>query len=222
MALNKDNTTTKHESFGLAGFSRITSSQGTNLFGSSIQHNNTIVFRLQHAKVDRHLEQDWYHTDGSTPIVEIEMSQTQFAEMITSMNMGDGVPVTIRHVQGSKIEPSPYRNKRAMHAQEFKQTMQVFEQTVKETSGKLLEMISKLPKKDQDQASRLVSQILQEIGSNIPFYEEQFQRQMDRTVKEAKGEVEAFIQNRTTSAGLKLLQGESELPTIQIEETGQS
>ena len=34
-----------HESYGMFGISRVTSSRGTNLFGSSIKHNNTIVIQ---------------------------------------------------------------------------------------------------------------------------------------------------------------------------------
>lgn len=46
---------------------------------------------------------------------------------------------------------------------------------------------------------------LQEIRSNIPFYEEQFTRQMEATVTEAKGEVEAFVNAKIHSTGLKSL-----------------
>ena len=218
MALKKETQETKHESYGLAGFSRSTCNPGVNLFGSSILHSNTITFRVHHAKIDRKLEQDWFHADGRVPIIEIEMSQTQFAEMITSMNLGDGVPVTIRNIQGQRIEPGEYQNKRAQHAAEFKETMALFEKSIQESSVKLLEMISKLPKKDQDQAKRMLDQIVQEIVSNIPYYETQFQRQMDRTVKEAKGEVEAFVHHRIISAGLKSLLNEGESPTISIDQ----
>lgn len=218
MALNKEKKEIRHESFGIAGFSRITSSGAKALFGSSIKHSNTIVFRVNRAKINRHLEQDWFHSDGRVPIVEIEMSQTQFAEMITSMNQGEGVPVTLRYIEGKKMEECDFENKRSQHAAEFKETMGVFAQTVRESSNKLLAMIGKLAKKDQDAAKSILGQIIQEIESNIPFYEKQFQRQMDHTVKEAKGEVEAFVQNRITSAGLKALQADGEIPTVKIEE----
>lgn len=218
MALNKERKTEKHESFGMAGFFRTTCNPSQALFGSSIKHSNLISFRVYHASVDRHLEQDWFHADGRTPIVEIEMSQTQFAEMITSMNMGDGVPVTIRSIDGNMMQRCEFTNKRAQHANDFRETMELFEESVKDSSNKLLAMINKLPKKDQDAAKSMLQQIVQEIGSNIPFYEKQFQRQMDKTVMEAKGEVESFVQNKITSAGLKALQTDSELPTIKIEE----
>ena len=41
------------------------------------------------------------------------MSYSQFAEVITSMNQGTGVPVTIRHIQGKEqIGECPFTDKK--------------------------------------------------------------------------------------------------------------
>lgn len=209
----------EHESFGLLGFSRSSrGGKGTNLFGSSILHGETISMRVYRAEVDRKYKQDWYHTNGSIPIVEVEMSQTQFAEIITSMNMGDGFPVTIRSVEGKRTEACPYENKRMQHANEFKKTMQDFGGRLKNTSDELLKTIAKLPKKDQENAKNLLNMLVQEIDSNIPFYGDQFERQMDKTVTEAKGEVEAFIQNKIATAGLAALKGDQAMSPISLPE----
>ena len=90
---NKD----KHESYGMLQFSRV-SGGAKALFGSSIQHKDTIVMRLKEGEVSRELNSDYFF--GENEIVECEMSYSQFAEAITSMNMGTGVPVTIRYIQG--------------------------------------------------------------------------------------------------------------------------
>lgn len=209
----KDTEIIKHESFGLLGFSRGSrGGEGTNLFGSSILHGNTITMTVQRATVNRSLNQDWYSADRGFPIVEVEMSQTQFAEIITSMNMGDGFPVTIRKVDGKRTEDCPYENKRMQHASEFKETMQKLGVSLRDTEKKLLTTIEKLPKKDQESAKSLLRMLIQEIDSNIPFYEKQFERQMNKTVTEAKGEVEAFIQTKITTAGLAALKGENMSP----------
>lgn len=210
----------KHESFGLLGFSRSQrGGKGTNLFGSSILHGNTITMTLYRAVVDRNLNQDWYHADRGVPIVEVEMSQTQFAEIITSMNMGDGFPVTIRSVEGKRTEPCPFENKRMQHASEFKETMVKLGESLRNTQAQLLSTIGKLPKKDQENAKSLLNQLIQEIDSNIPYYETQFERQMNKTVTEAKGEVEAFIQSKITNAGLTALKkGDQPITSISLPE----
>lgn len=105
-----------HESFGMLGFYR-SSVTSANLFGSSIKHQHTIRMTLKKAEKGRSLNRDWY--SGRGEIVEVEMSQNQFAEMITSMNVGDGVPVTIRRLNGKTMEPCPEENRRQEFEKEF-------------------------------------------------------------------------------------------------------
>ena len=76
----------KHESYGIIGISRVTSHPAKNLFGSSVKHTHSMALRIKTASVDRHLNQDWYHAENE--LIEIEMSPTQFAEMITSLDTG--------------------------------------------------------------------------------------------------------------------------------------
>ncbi len=78
------------------------------MFGSSIMHNN--VIRLS---TEREGNEDWFlaGTDINDMIVEVEMSYTQFAEAITSLNIGDGIPVTITKVNGTFVEPCPYSDR---------------------------------------------------------------------------------------------------------------
>jgi len=87
-------TKTSHPSYGTLAFSRRTGGRGTPLFGSSIEHRDTIAMTLYHADITRGLHYDSIY--GDKKIVEVEMSYSQFAEAITSMNMGSGVPVTVR------------------------------------------------------------------------------------------------------------------------------
>jgi len=66
---------------------------------------------LREGEVSRELNRDFYF--GGKRIVECEMSYSQFAEAITSMNMGTGVPVTIRYIQDKgKIEECPFVDKK--------------------------------------------------------------------------------------------------------------
>lgn len=100
-----EETVEKHESYGMVSINR-TSSGGTYLFGSIMNHHSFITLTIKHAKVRRHLAQDWYSAD-SLPIVEIELSHTQFAELITSPGIGDGVPCTIRGLNGKLLKECP-------------------------------------------------------------------------------------------------------------------
>src|SRR5271154_1604303 len=100
-----DATVEKHESYGMVGINR-TSSSGTNLFGSIATHHSFITLSVKRAEVHRHLASDWYHAEARD-LIEIEMSHSQFAEMITSPGIGDGIPCTIRAFDGKLLESCP-------------------------------------------------------------------------------------------------------------------
>lgn len=192
---NKD----KHESYGMLQFSR-TSGRGTSLFGSSIQHNDTIVMRLREGEVVRELNNDFFM--GGKEIVECEMSYSQFAEVITSMNMGTGVPVTIRHIQGKTIAECPFIDKKKQFEDEFSENLKM----VNEEANSLLDSVTELfnekksfTKKDKEDILRMINKLKADIGCNREFIYKQFNEQMDKTTLEAKGEIEAFMQNKINS-----------------------
>ena len=112
-----ENKIIKHSSFGNLSISRSFGGK-RHLYGSSIEHSNFITLRISHSELHRHLKQDWYH--ATAPIVEVTLSQAQFAEAITSLNMGDGVPVTINYTEkDGRAEPTPFESKYDTFKEEF-------------------------------------------------------------------------------------------------------
>ena len=197
----------KHPSYALLSFSRV-SGGSRNLFGSSITHDNTITMRVLPAKVDRHLNTDWYHKSGKS-YLEVEMSYSQFAEVITSMNMGDGFPVTLRYLDGKKIPDPSFTNKRLQFEDEFRDRMEEIENKlskITEESKDILTNKKTINKGDREQILNQINSLKQEVSSNIPFVLTCFNEQMDKTVKEAKGEVEAFTQHKMHSLGMEKLE----------------
>ena len=93
---------------------------GTALFGSSIMHNNVIRLSISKGMMEREGNEDWFlaGTDINDMIVEVEMSYTQFAEAITSLNIGEGIPVTITKVNGTFVEPCPYSDRQKVMRRE--------------------------------------------------------------------------------------------------------
>lgn len=195
-----ENEYMKHPSYGLLRFSRM-SGGITNLFGSSIQHKDTIKLCISECDIKRDLSTDWYHDNGR--IIEVEMSYSQFAEAITSMNMGNGVPVTIRWIRGEgRIESCPFTDKKQQFEEEFKQRLN----KANETANQLILNVEKLftdkktlTKKDKDEIIKALTKIYQSINNNTEFVYSMFNEQMDKTTTEAKGEIEAFMQNKINS-----------------------
>ena len=216
----------KHPSFGMLSFSRV-SGGDPNLYGSGIRHDHKIEMVLKRGEYDRSLNQDWYY--GKETLVKVEMSYTQFADLITSMNMGDGVPVTLRYVNREEIPPCPYHNPVETHKKEFREeTQKAYEKTV-ELINQVSELFSKksaLNKKERDNIQNTLLQIKQSIGSNQEFQLNQFHRRMDAIVAEGKGEIEAFAQSRMRSLAAsaiaehagELLQNVPEIPSLGTKE----
>jgi hypothetical protein len=203
----RDGIKQEHESFGMLQFSRLSSNKGQSLFGSSIEHSNTIALRLHKGTVERGLNTDWYY--AGRELFEVEMSQTQFAEAISSMNQGSGVPVTIKRLNGKRIEPCPFTNKRQQFEQEFEQRMKKMADGFDEMTARAEEILSagKAPTKaEKQEIMNTLFKVKQELGSNIPYVNSCFNEQMDRTVMEAKGEVEALVQNTLNRLGLESLE----------------
>lgn len=207
----------KHPSYATLQFSRVTSSGVKPLFGSSIKHRDTIVMRVRKASLCRHLNEDYIF--GDKEIIEVEMSQSQFAEAITSMNMGSGIPVTLTYTQvEGVIEDCPYFDKRMQFENEFadknKKQNELASSLIKETQ-KLFEEKKTFNKSDKENIINMLYKLNQEIGSNTEFMYKQFNEQMDKTTLEAKGEIEAFMQNKINSiANLALVERKDELTKL--------
>ena len=190
----------KHPSYGMLGFSRRSGSVGSPLFGSSIQHRDTIVMTLKHGELGRHLNSDHYF--GKGVIAEVEMSYSQFAEAITAMNIGDGVPVTIRFTEkDGYISERPFVSKQEQFEREFADHLDNIKKQVANTINEVKEIFDKksVGKDDKEEILNKLNNIAMQIGANTEFVYSQFNEQMDKTVMEAKGEIEAFCQNKINS-----------------------
>lgn len=210
----KDRTNVKkHESFALLSFCR---QQGNKraLFGSSIVHNNTITLKISHAEDSRDF--NCHHYYGYEEIIEVEMSATQFTDAITNMNT-EGVPVTLRYLNGETMEQTPFEGKVSQFEDEFSENIK----EVLGRTGKLMKMVEEklkapgtISKAVRLEMAEHLYHIEQDIRANLPFVHKQFNHQMDKTMTEAKGEIEAFFTSTIHALGSKKLIEDMENGTL--------
>ena len=213
-----ESTREQHESYGMVGINRCSSS-GTHLFGSIATHHSFITLSIKRASVERHLAQDWYHAE-SKDLIEIEMSHSQFAEMITSPGIGDGVPCTIRAFDGKLVEECPApAEMNSKYAEDLKKT-------TKETVSTLTQLTQQLGQSllpgekplNKTELKALLSQIqsaLASITDSIPFIEKQFNEEMEEQRDKMIGELEAVANHLIHSTGLAALEAANKaLPTF--------
>lgn len=201
-------TTDRHESYGMVGISRVSSS-GTHLFGSIARHRSFITLTVKRASRRRSLANDWYSAE-SLPLIEIEMSHTQFGELITSPGMGDGVPCTIRAVGGKMMEECPApENIESKFADDLKETTKETVAELKALRAQLNESLlpgnKPLGKAEQRELLGKIESAIASIEDSIPFIEKSFGEEMEDQLNRAFGEVEAYAAHMIHNTGLKAI-----------------
>lgn len=194
-----------HETYGTLSVCR---AQGGShvLFGSSIKHRTYLTISLNTAHISRELSNDFICPDRT--LFEIDMSPSQWAEFVSSIGVGGGVPCTIRFANGHQTEECPFISKREQFDNEFDDAVQHSIESIKESIKAAEGLLSKksLTKKDRENLLQEIQNAYRAISETIPFVKRQFTEQMDKTVVEAKGEFEAWKDASIRSLGVKALQ----------------
>lgn len=153
---------------------------------------------------ERSLSSDTFY--GHSPFAEVWLSPTQFAELLTTMNVGSGVPGTLRSKDGKRFNTPTPTDKELLFKKEMNQVAERVTEGMEQELNKLNEKLSSgkpLGKKAQEELREKINSLIVHFKSNSGFVAEQFEKQMNRTVTEAKGEVEAFITHAIVSTGLE-------------------
>ena len=202
----------EHESFGMLQISRI-SGRSSNLFGSSIKHQHFIELRICPGYKKRHGNEDWL-SPTMIPYITVQMSNSQFAEAITSLNLGSGTPVTIKSIMDMpskkliKFEGCPDENKVKRFDDEFTEEMNSLVSELKQHRTEIQELSARLPKKYQTEIDNKIDRLFNKIRDTVPFIKKQFTEQMDKTILESKGEIEGFFLHKVHDLGVKKLKME--------------
>jgi ElaB/YqjD/DUF883 family membrane-anchored ribosome-binding protein len=200
-----------HESYGQVLFSR---TQGTpvRLYGTTVQSGNTIRLSISHSEQRRHLNRTWYFAHKE--IIEVELSQNQFAELITNMNVGTGVPCTIRHLNHKRMENPPFEDVRDKLEKEFQSDInECMDNSLKliKEADEMLSSSKPITKAKMKELKSVLYKLNQDLRSNLRFVMNSFNEQVQSSVTEAKSEVEAFVENKIRSAGLEHLKEQPQI-----------
>lgn len=210
----------RHESFGQVSFSRL---QGRKtLFGSHLPaHESFIALRINRTTKlvdDTGLER--FHAD-TRPLIEVYLSPAQFAELLTTMNVGSGVPCTLSQVAGEQMAGVPddieasHANVRKAFADRIKSTVKLINGAVAE--GKTLAQSKVFTKTKAKEFLSVLEKVSREVTVNAPYFLELFQESAEKVVNAAKAEVDAFTTHAVMSAGFKSLRLGEDTPKALVE-----
>jgi hypothetical protein len=211
MTVDKEESMTTYSdpAMVMVGLSRQTwggGSDGVSLFGSSVKNNNVIALTIYQAEVNRHLSHDWY--TAKSPIIEVVLSPLQFAELITTMNIGFGVPGTLVRHNGEYFKFPKMPSKTEQFKEEISGDMKAVIDKLNE-AGQVIEGLIDDPKpigkQVRKQLKALVNSLRETFENKLPFIINQFGKQMARTATEAKAEVDAFVDHEIAKTGIEEL-----------------
>lgn len=185
-----EETRERDPAFGNAVFSR--RSGDYRLHGSELLHQHTIALRIGRASVSR----DYYqsrHQPDHMPIIEVLFSEMQFAELLTSMNMGSGVPCTISWQEG--VGSIPYN---PPVETETAKTDKELQANCNRAAESLLEVIAaidatKLSSKERKALGDMVRKSYYAITNHLPFLVDQVRETIDKKATDAKAAIEGFF-----------------------------
>lgn len=100
-------TVSTHPAFAQIAVHRV--SGRTNLYDSDFGHNAFVTISVRRSELHRSLSQDWHMADSE--LIEVAMSESQWATFVSSINMGSGVPCTLQALNGKEVPglPAPQR-----------------------------------------------------------------------------------------------------------------
>jgi hypothetical protein len=193
---------------GVIQINRCTGSK--TLFRSNLNNSSYMNIKiLQAEECDSYGEKKTSPTTR-LPLIDIDLSNSQFAELITTMNIGEGVPCTIKGFDQKRVDQTGLDDE----VDAFSVSTKYFMDNLKKFALKLADLKmaakevidkSKLNTKYKEGLSSVINQMEQEIKSNMPFYVQQFEGVAEKVVTECKTEVDAYVSNRVTKLGLEVI-----------------
>ena len=184
-----------HPAWGLVSASRVSSTPGAILFDSDIRHGHYISLKVTRASRDRGLHRDWIHEVGGLPLIEIAMSEAQWAAMTSSMNTS-GVPCTIRATETqANVDGLAYEPRLQVSMAEVRAAADAIEQRLHAAVA----AVEEKPTKANLRALRLA---LEGTKPNLDFAAKSLSEHAENVVQKARNDIESMVTQRAMQLGV--------------------
>lgn len=204
-AVHKKETET-HETFGMISFSRRTGNPGR-LFGSNLPwHESFLTLKISQAERHFSLGYERFYARQAAKLIEVDISAAQFAQLITTMNVGDGTPCTIRYVDKKYTGPiPPFESESDKVKTSFRRTAKGVSEDVKKNHEKLAAILEKktLSKDDRKEIQRMFTDVDRTLTDHMPFLVDSFDEATDKLTQHAKTEFDSFVTNSLFAEGVR-------------------
>lgn len=217
--MSDDDNRQTHPSYGLASFSRRTGNPGR-LFGSPLHtHEAYVTLAIKEGFLMKESTTGHERFYGSVrgDIIEVDLSAAQFAELLTTMNVGLGVPCTIRWLNGERVPNPPDIPQEVEKVRtHFKTRMKDATEELKKNQTRVVELLEKksLSQADRREILESITNVRRHLEANVPFYLEMFEEAANRVVVHAKAEIDAFVTHNVIAEGVKVIRERMTEPEV--------
>ena len=185
-----------HPAYGMIGASRVSHSPpGKVLFQSDVRHQHYVVLRIDRASRARQGGRDWVYSPGFGDIVEVSMSEAQWASFVSSMNTA-GVPCTIEKTEAGG----------EMAGLEFDQRLELSVRETERSAHAAFAEIQEAFKVAQEKPTKANMRTLQarieNAPKNVEFAAKQLTKHAEDVVQHARADVEAMIAAKARELGI--------------------
>lgn len=195
-----------HPAFGLIGASRgQNGGGGAVLFDSDIRHGQTVRIRIAPAIRKRDLNRDWVGVDSRSEVVEVELSEAQWASFVSSMNVGDGVPCTIRRRGHEQMPGVPY-------APRLAESMKEVEGAAEAAWVKVRDALEAYEAKKTAGNLRTLHYAIMNAPSNMTWAASSLTKHAENVVQRSRADIEAMVLAKASQLGLE--PGDVSLPEL--------
>lgn len=203
----------KHESYGVITASRV--SGGIKLFGTvQDTHTTCVALRITRARASMRdgdatlcVHEDYGNGDRS--IVEVYLSTAQWAELLSSLGAGTGVPCTLRSVRGRNMAkvPEAYQDNPDRVIEAFKKKLRERPKYSSTVFSDFVETVraSKLSKKDQDKLTGMARDLMSGGIADAEWTLEEFSSHAAKLRAAHMVELDATITGVVQKLGLERL-----------------
>ncbi len=202
-------TVEKHPAYAQIGASRV--SGGAYLYGSDFDHQHYLTITISRSELNRGLSNDRPHPREE--LIEVALSEAQWANFVSCLNQGSGTQCTLQHIDRVGI---PQIEKPIQRQGQFKKEVKDRLQRATDELKALRKAIeeSKLTGPGRKALFDHLIHVENDMNSNIAFVADQFGEHIEKVTEHAKIEVNAYIQQSISRAGLTALQGTSPIRLI--------
>ena len=190
----------RHPAYGQIGASRV--SGCAILYGSDFEHQHFVVIQISRSELHRGLSRDWPFARNE--IIEVALSEAQWAAFVSTLNTGGGIQCTLQHVQGDKLPDIAAPERR--HEQ-FKMEAAEKLKGALEALRAAREALAGVASSERQKARvrEKIETAERAMTDGFPWVAKQFSEHMEKVTEKARIEVSAYVEATVRRAGLKEL-----------------